>query len=109
MVEIPAFVHGVHAPAYRSEQDERDVSSRMIGDVNTRGGIRQTIEEKIDGIMYIVELDRHSIANDTPYKIHFTTSGQPQLNIEQLLVDPLFTKIKGNKENERRKKICRSF
>ncbi|MBQ3923518.1 MAG: SpoIIE family protein phosphatase [Spirochaetales bacterium] len=96
MLEIPALIQAFNAPPYNNEQTEKNVDIQMIGDVNTRGGLRQTFEEKIDGILYVVELDRKSIADNKDYKEHLTVTSQTRLNIDLLLKDPLFLKLKNN-------------
>ena len=94
MLEIPALIHAFNVPPYNNEQTEKNVDTQMIGDVNTRGGLRQTFEEKIDGILYVVELDRKSLADNKDYKEHLTVAGQTRINMDLLQQDPLFLKLK---------------
>ncbi|HOJ64247.1 MAG TPA: SpoIIE family protein phosphatase [Spirochaetota bacterium] len=98
MIEIPEVVQGLTHPPYRSKEEERLVSNNIIGDVNTRGGLRNTVEEKIEGAVFIYEMDRKSLINETDYKIHYVSSANIGPGLKEIINDPLFQKLKENKE-----------
>ncbi|HNZ25673.1 MAG TPA: SpoIIE family protein phosphatase [Spirochaetota bacterium] len=96
MLDIPALVEGFRVAEYKSAQDEIDIGQMMIGNVTTRGGLRNTFEEKIEGMLYVVELDKKSINDKTDYKQHLLIDNQIRLDIDLLLKDPLFLKLKSD-------------
>lgn len=96
MLDIPALVEGFNVKEYKSAQEEKDIGQKMTGDVTTRGGVRNTFEEKIDGMLYILELDKKSINDKTDYKQILLIDNQMRLDVEKLLVDPLFLKLKSD-------------
>lgn len=98
MIEIPEVIKGLNVPPYRSKEEERIISNNIIGDVNTRGGLRNTVEEKIEGAVFIFEMDRKSLLNGTDYKIHYVSSANIGPSLEDIIEDPLYQKLKENKE-----------
>ncbi|HOJ63271.1 MAG TPA: SpoIIE family protein phosphatase [Spirochaetota bacterium] len=94
MLDNPQVIEALNVKQYKSAQHEMDTSALLIGDVTTKGGLRNTFEEKIDGRLYVVELDKKSIIDNTQYKVHRTVNNQPPINMELLFNDPLFKKLR---------------
>ncbi|OHD07478.1 MAG: hypothetical protein A2Y34_04860 [Spirochaetes bacterium GWC1_27_15] len=95
---IPEVVEGLNAPQYKNGSEEINISEKLIGSETQIGGIRKTMEEKIEGRLYLVELDRTSINNNTPYKIHFSGINQVPPNIDVLKQDILYKQIKNDNQ-----------
>jgi signal transduction histidine kinase len=98
MIEIPEVIAGLESPPYKSEQQEKEIHLSITGDSTTKGGLRNTVEEKIEGAVAIIELDRKSLLTNTDYKIHYISDGSKSLNLDNLLEDPLFLKIRSENQ-----------
>lgn len=96
MMSISSVKAGLNAPPYNSKQQENEIKQSVMGDAITEGGFRNTAEEKIDGNVFIYELDRKSIINETEYTVHILNSSMGSLNFEKLINDPLFLSVKKN-------------
>ncbi|HPO50604.1 MAG TPA: HAMP domain-containing protein, partial [Spirochaetota bacterium] len=96
MMDNPDVLNGLNAPSYKNKQDEINVSLRIIGDENIKGGLRNTIEEKIEGAVFLYELDRKSIIDKTDYKVHFVSSDNALPNFDRFINDPLFLTLKND-------------
>ncbi len=94
MLDNPQVINALNVKEYKNATHEIDTSALLIGDATVKGGLRNTFEEKIDGRLYVVELDKKSILDNTPYKVHRTVNNQPKINMEILFEDPLFKKIR---------------
>lgn len=98
MVGIPEVIKGLDSPPYSSMAEERIVSNSIVGDVTVRGGLRNTVEERIEGAVFLYELDRESLLDKTNYKVHYVSSSNIAPKIDLFLNDPLFLMLKENKE-----------
>ena len=96
MVGIPEVVKGLDSPPYSSMAEERAVSNSIVGDATVRGGLRNTVEERIEGAVFLYELDRESLLDKTDYKAHYVSSSNIAPKTELFLNDPLFLKLKEN-------------
>ena len=105
IVRIPNVEKGLSYPPYKSETEEMEVSD-MVKGKNTiyKGnrviseGLRKTAEEKIDGDVYLYELDRKSVINNADYMVHKLNLGLPDPDVRLMLEDPLFKKIKNDNQ-----------
>jgi len=93
------IVKGINSPPYKDQSEEILISAYIIGEEKLKGRLREMIEEKIDGHVMIIEMDRKSLISKTNYKIHFA-SDQSYLNlsgnIERLIQDPIYLRLKEN-------------
>jgi signal transduction histidine kinase/DNA-binding NarL/FixJ family response regulator len=92
MLSISEVRNGLLAPPYRSMEEEERVGAAIIGDENTKGGLRNTVEEKIAGAVFLYELDRKSLINRTDYKMHPVSASNVAPSFDMLITDPLFLK-----------------
>lgn len=98
ILKIKNVADGLALPKYKSKQDEIDIDKKMMGDPTTSGGLRETLEEKIDGFLCIVELDKESLINKKNRTIH-NASMSNQIGYEEvdkIVNDPLFIKLKAD-------------
>jgi serine phosphatase RsbU (regulator of sigma subunit) len=92
--EIPGVKNGLTAPSYRSKSQELAIRREIIGEEAVEGGLRNTVEEKIDGYVFIYESDRKSRVDGKDYVVHKVTGDSYLPDYEKLIQDPLFTRIK---------------
>ncbi|MBP7552849.1 MAG: HAMP domain-containing histidine kinase [Spirochaetes bacterium] len=93
------IVKGLNAPPYKDQQEEIDTSYNIVGMDRIRGRLREMVEEKIDGSVMVIELDKKSLLSRTDYKIHFASDNSYlnlSENLENLLTDPMFLKLRDN-------------
>ena len=96
MMTISSVRAGLNAPPYRTKQEELNIKQMVMGDETTEGGFRNTAEEKIDGNVYLYEMDRKSLATETNYTVHILNAKIGELNYDKLINDPLFLLLKNN-------------
>lgn len=103
ILKIPNVEKGLFSPPYKDITEEIRISTMIKGrNAIYKGnriieeGLRKTAEEKIDGDIFLYELDRKSLVNKTDYMIHKLNLGLPDPDINKLLNDPLFLKIKND-------------
>jgi signal transduction histidine kinase len=94
IMEIPEVVYWTNVKPYSSVTEENLVSRAIMGEEGYQGGLRDTIEEKVDGAAALVEMDRKSLLTNTDYKVHTVSPGSKEVNYDRLFDDPLFLKIK---------------
>lgn len=93
------IVKWINSPPYKDQSEEMVITNLIVGSDSLKGRLREMVEEKIDGIVMLIELDRKSITNSTYYKIHYASdSSYLNLvgNIDRLVVDQLFLQIRNN-------------
>jgi diguanylate cyclase (GGDEF)-like protein len=90
----------VNAPDYRTAIEEDQIATILGESGEPRGGsILRTVNTKIDGEFFIIELDRKSLVTGDDFKIHVFSSfssGNMQISMETLLEDPLYLDVVGN-------------
>ncbi len=103
ILKIPNVEKGLSYPPYRDPVEESKVSTMIKGrNAIYKGnrvieeGLRKTAEEKIDGDIFLYELDRKSLINNTDYMLHKLNLGIPDPDLNAMLKDPLFLKIKND-------------
>ncbi|HPY87968.1 MAG TPA: ATP-binding protein [Spirochaetota bacterium] len=98
ILKIKNVADGLAHPKFASKQEEIEIDKKIIGDINTPGGLRETVEEKIDGYFFIIELDKESLIQESKVVIHTTTmSNQIRPNeVDNIISDPLFLKLKSD-------------
>lgn len=98
ILKIKNVADGLAHPKFVSKQEEIEINKKMIGDINTPGGLRETVEEKIDGYFFIIELDKKSLVYESKFTINSTTMGnqiRPD-DVDKIINDPLFLKLKSD-------------
>jgi serine phosphatase RsbU (regulator of sigma subunit) len=96
MMNISSVKSGLNILQFNSKEEELSVKKSVMGDATTEGGFRNTAEEKIDGNVIIYELDKKSLIDNKDYTIHILNSQMGVPDLDKLLVDPLFLKVKKN-------------
>lgn len=96
MVRIPSVEAELNAPDYGSKYEEMLGEERLIGNDTTVGGLRNTVEERVEGDVFIVELDRKSYSTGEDYSVHKTSISSVLPVIEELTEDELFKRIKND-------------
>lgn len=96
MVKIPSVEQELLRAPYKNITEEIDSSNQLIGDAKTIGGLRNTVEERIEGDVFIVEMDRRSLSNDENYKIHPATRASTRPVYEKIIQTELFKRIKND-------------
>ncbi|HQH30815.1 MAG TPA: HAMP domain-containing sensor histidine kinase [Spirochaetota bacterium] len=95
------IVKGLNAPPHANKREEIRNDENIVGNDYIKGRLREMVEEKIDGHVMLIQLDRKSLLSRTDYKIHYA-SNMSYLsltgNIERLILDPLFIQIKKNND-----------
>jgi serine phosphatase RsbU (regulator of sigma subunit) len=98
IINLPTVVKGLTAPPYANAGVEEEVNELISGSESQEGGLRAMSLEKLDGALFVYELDRESIIDGTDYKIHYGIDmGSAFLfppTFEMMIDDPLFTKLK---------------
>ena len=69
MIDLPDVAAILNAPPYKSQEEERQASKYIIGDAATKNGMHVQAAG-LDGYVFLYELDRHSLLNNTDYKVH---------------------------------------
>lgn len=100
MMSIPEVIKGIDNPPYLSMEDERTASSSIVGDESTRGGLRNTVEERIEGAVFLYDLNCESLIDKTSYKVHYVSSSNIAPKMELFLNDPLFLKLRQNNKEK---------
>ncbi|OHD16836.1 MAG: hypothetical protein A2Y34_15110 [Spirochaetes bacterium GWC1_27_15] len=108
MMKLGDVKKGLYSGDFKDAQDELDVTNRVVGYEGVKSGdqetmetgMRQTIEERIDGYCVIYQLNRKSIIDKTDYKA-FKSSRYVQFpNYEELIKEPMFKELTNNKTTE---------
>ncbi|HOJ65029.1 MAG TPA: PP2C family protein-serine/threonine phosphatase [Spirochaetota bacterium] len=103
MLETSIVKETLSLPPYKTKEEERNATARMVGNSTSDFGLRKTADEKIDGFTYLYEMNRVSLIDNTNYKMHFCNDpvGRPgDPDYEKLINDPLFKILKD--DNQRR-------
>ncbi|HOJ63703.1 MAG TPA: SpoIIE family protein phosphatase [Spirochaetota bacterium] len=103
ILKIPNVDKGLCWPPYKTPEEEIEISNMIKGRASIhRGerileeGLRKTAQEKIDGDVFLYELDRKSLINNKDYVVHQLNFGLLEPDINAILKDPLFLKIKND-------------
>jgi serine phosphatase RsbU (regulator of sigma subunit) len=96
MMEIPEVDYALNHPPYKNEAQEREISRQLIGDEIREGGLRNVASEKIEGFLYIYELDRSSMVSGDEYMVHTVTIRSENPDINRILDDPLFRAVRSD-------------
>ncbi|OHD11833.1 MAG: hypothetical protein A2Y34_11505 [Spirochaetes bacterium GWC1_27_15] len=92
----------VNNSSYHDKTEEQTLYERLgeTGDNPKGGSIRRNVLSKIAGEFYLVELDKKSLISETDYKQHAFSSTTLNLNIANIIKDPLFLDLKEDKNKK---------
>jgi serine phosphatase RsbU (regulator of sigma subunit) len=93
-LNTPLIVKGLNDPPYTSVAEEYNHTVVMTSEKG--GGFRDTVEEKIEGVVAVVELDRKSLLFNQDYKVHYISPGSKVFSVEELIKDPIYKKLQSN-------------
>jgi serine phosphatase RsbU (regulator of sigma subunit) len=94
MSTTPDFIDALNTSPYKNALEEDLHGKIIIGDETIEGAIRNTVEEKIDGVVFIYELDRASLQTGTSYKVHSVSENNIPPTVPLLTTDQLFLTLK---------------
>jgi serine phosphatase RsbU (regulator of sigma subunit) len=94
IISLPEVVKGLNSPPYANEKQEKAISEMIAGSESVEGGMRSMSQEKLDGALFLYELDRESLVDGTEYKIHYGTDTASSFilppSFDKMVTDPLF-------------------
>jgi diguanylate cyclase (GGDEF)-like protein len=95
---IPEVRDGLNAPPYTSKEMENRIRRAIIGEATIAGGLRNTVEEKIDGFVFLYEMDRSSLIfpEYTDHIVHRVSNISRFIFYDKMVKDPLFLEVKNN-------------
>ncbi|MBP5707153.1 MAG: hypothetical protein J6W76_07690, partial [Spirochaetales bacterium] len=71
MLDTTVFKNYVQQPAAKTIQEEEDTDLALLGDDRSDFGLRNTVQEKIDGVVYIYQMHIYSPKTKTEGKLTF--------------------------------------
>ncbi|MBR6199828.1 MAG: SpoIIE family protein phosphatase [Spirochaetales bacterium] len=99
MLDTTAFRNYVAEPATHSIQEEEETDLALLGDDRSDFGLRNTVQEKIDGFVYIYQMNKYSPKTKTDWKLTFCNDNGARPsdpNYEKIIQDPFFLKVKND-------------
>ena len=99
MIESSVFTNYINSAEAKSKQEEETRDLQLLGDDRSDFGLRNTVQKKIEGFVYIYQMKKKSIRANTDYKMTFCNDNgarPPDPIYEKIINDPFFTKVKND-------------
>ncbi len=92
MTDLPDVAAILNGPEYKTQEEERLASKYIIGDAATKNGMHVQAAG-LDGYVYLYELDRHSLLNNTDYKVHVISGTSTAPGAEEVKKSNIFKAV----------------